>query len=509
MSTTPFISPISRAREARAALAAARQAALADWREELSGAEERRALAAELIEALAALGADLLQRLDLLPEAAAGDILRALGVPAPAAEPSPRTRVTHVEPPSGLAPATTPLPAEPPRPDAPPAGSLLLAVKRPPVVEIDEAQRTRLQRALESSRSFDRVQVRAPDADPVEVIDDALRVLGQATTTEAPTVAEALAEVDRVDSVVSHQLERWGRTAPEVNRGLTALLTARMRSVQVVCDALDASTALERLDAFFRRVSRHSKETQPGFVWGLSVDHRPQSGAWSEDARQADAAVRALRDVWVRPEDTPTLPPGENLDDALRRLIEDVRGGLDAEAFVERTRLLLKAGVAPDERRLVNLSRAFVAHLDGSVFKELRRVVREELKAEAEAECEARESPVPTDWPHFALTRGKRAVIVGGDPRPDRVERLREVFGFAQLEWAEDATSARRLDALVQRMRNGAFDVVVVLRAFSSHRLSDAVFGEDAAPCLRVLADTYGVHQVRLAIERYAGTLRS
>jgi hypothetical protein len=66
MSTTPFISPISRAREARTALAAARQAALADWREELSGAEERRALAAELIEALAALGADLLQRLDVL-----------------------------------------------------------------------------------------------------------------------------------------------------------------------------------------------------------------------------------------------------------------------------------------------------------------------------------------------------------------------------------------------------------------------------------------------------------
>jgi hypothetical protein len=308
--------------------------------------------------------------------------------------------------------------------------------------------------------------------------------------------------------VVSHQLERWGRTAPEVNRALVALLTARMRSVQALCDALEASTALERLDGFFRRVSRHSKETQPGFVWGLSVDHRPQSGAWSDDARHADAAVRAMRDVWVRPEDTPTLPPGETLDDALRRLIEDVRGGLDAEAFVERTRLLLKAGVAPDERRLVNLSRTFVAHLDGSVFKELRRVVREELKAEAEAECEARESPVPGDWPHFALTRGKRAVIVGGDPRPDRVERLREVFGFAQLEWAEDATSARRLDALVQRMRNGAFDVVVVLRAFSSHRLSDAVFGEDAAPCLRVLADTYGVHQVRLAIERYAGTLR-
>jgi|GEM_PF-1832879 len=508
MSTTPFISPISRAREARAALAAARQAALADWREELSGAEERRALAAELVEALAALGADLLQRLDALPEATSAQALRALGVPTPAAESSPLARVTHVEPPSALSSATTPSPAEPARPDAPPSGSLLLAVKRPPVVEIDEAQRARLQRAFESSRSFDRVQVRAPDVDPVEVIDDALRGLGSATPTDTISTTDALAEVDRIDTVVSHQLERWGRTAPEVNRALVALLTARMRSVQALCDALEASTALERLDGFFRRVSRHSKETQPGFVWGLSVDHRPQSGAWSDDARHADAAVRALRDVWVRPEDTPTLPPGENLDDALRRLIEDVRGGLSAEAFVERTRLLLKAGVAPDERRLVNLSRAFVAHLDGSVFKELRRIVREELKAEAEAECEARESPVPTDWPHFVLTRGKRAVIVGGDPRPDRVERLREVFGFEQLEWAEDATSARRLDALVQRMRNGAFDVVVVLRAFSSHRLSDAVFGEDAAPCLRVLADTYGVHQVRLAIERYAGTLR-
>jgi hypothetical protein len=100
-------------------------------------------------------------------------------------------------------------------------------------------------------------------------------------------------------------------------------------------------------------------------------------------------------------------------------------------------------------------------------------------------------------------------VIVGGDPRPDRVGRLREVFGFDSLDWLEDATSARRLDALLQRMRNGSVDVVIVLRAFSSHRLSDAVFAANDTPCLRVLADTYGVHQVRLAIERYAGTYRS
>jgi hypothetical protein len=52
-------------------------------------------------------------------------------------------------------------------------------------------------------------------------------------------------------------------------------------------------------------------------------------------------------------------------------------------------------------------------------------------------------------------------------------------------------------------MRHGTVDMVIVLRAFSTHKMSDKVFGLEVSPCARVLADSYGVQQVRLGIERF------
>ena len=511
MSHSVKMSALGRVREARKALESARDAARVDWREELSGADERRAHESELYEALAAFGAEVLQRLDALDAAAVDTFWKVLGLEnerastdAPAAAPV----TVEVPLPDDSAEALPVVEVPKRRPDEPPVGSLLRSVRRPEPVEIDDETRQRLQNAFASGRTLERTPATSLGLDDLEVLDEALHVFG-ALHAVFETPADLTEEVDRLERVSLRLLERWGRASPDTNRALTSLLTTRMRHAQTHAQLGVGALDSERLDALFRRVSRHSKETQPGYVWGLSVSHRPQLATWFEDARKADEVVRARREAMGGTADEGATPVvAENLDDALRRLTEDVRGGVEPELFADRVRQLLRSGLPPDDRRVVNLARGFVEHLDGSVFKDLRRVVRDELKAEAEVESEVRESPVPADWPHFRFTRGQRAVIVGGDPRPDRVERLRDVFGFASLDWLEDATSARRLDALLQRMRNGSVDVVIVLRAFSSHRLSDAVFAANDTPCLRVLADTYGVHQVRLAIERYAGTYR-
>ena len=129
--------------------------------------------------------------------------------------------------------------------------------------------------------------------------------------------------------------------------------------------------------------------------------------------------------------------------------------------------------------------------------------VVDEIEAETH-EDEPRERIVTDDWAWRHHTDGRSAVIVGGDPRPERVARLQEEFGFASLEWIDNASGAgKRLDSLLERMRHGTVDMVIMMRAFSSHTLTDATFGLKDRACDLVLADTYGVTQVRLAIERF------
>ena len=95
-----------------------------------------------------------------------------------------------------------------------------------------------------------------------------------------------------------------------------------------------------------------------------------------------------------------------------------------------------------------------------------------------------------------------------GEPRPQRAEALQRVFKFSHLEWIPNSDGGqRRIQALVTRMKKGSVDLVICLRAFSSHKAYDAVFDATDVQCDRALADTYGVTQVRLAIERLVGIL--
>ncbi len=165
---------------------------------------------------------------------------------------------------------------------------------------------------------------------------------------------------------------------------------------------------------------------------------------------------------------------------------------------------MLRDGISPTDKRVVNLARPFADALDGSALAPLRKAIREAIEAESEAEDspDLRRQALPPDWPLFAETRGRRVVIVGGDPRPERATRLRAAFEFGEIEWMEGNTT-RKIDGLKERMRNGNLDLVIVLRAFNSHKVSDAIFGVKSSTCMTVLADGYGITQVRLGLERF------
>ena len=107
--------------------------------------------------------------------------------------------------------------------------------------------------------------------------------------------AGARREVALLHDVVSHRLAEWEELPREYNHILTSWATKRLRSAQVVVAKEQPRLAeeLERIEHGVRRLSRHSKLSQPGFVYGLGLDHTPERGTWIDDALHEEARVRA------------------------------------------------------------------------------------------------------------------------------------------------------------------------------------------------------------------------
>lgn len=315
----------------------------------------------------------------------------------------------------------------------------------------------------------------------------------------------ASAEVGRLHEVVSARLAEWEELPREYNHMLTSWVTKRLRAAQEVVSTRQPKMAeeLEHIEQGIRRLSRHSKISQPGFVYGLGLDHKPELGSWVEDALHEEQRIRselgeALDDL--------ALETTLNIDDALRTLTDEVRQGLADAALRERVARLLDEGVPAEHVRFVRLLAPYEeTFADDERFGRLRRALRAERESN-ERQADADVSPLPAAWPGWPYTEGRSAVIVGGEPRAQRVDALRRVFRFGELEWiANSDKGTRRVQALTNRIKQGSVDLVICLRAFSSHKLYDAVFDVDAPRCDRVLADTYGVTQIRLAIERDLG----
>jgi hypothetical protein len=332
---------------------------------------------------------------------------------------------------------------------------------------------------------------------------DAIRSRLGRTPQSLPTLPAMSGEAGTLDAVTQPaELGVWAELPRPFNHALTSWVAARARSVQ---DALDGLPELvpavqQRVDGLFPRLSQHSRDSRPGVVHGLARSHAPKSGTWVGDAEEWQARIDRLlgRDRDPALDVTPTM----NFDDDLRELTDAVRGGLHGAALAARVSGLLQAGLNPDEVRLVNLVAPHLDALQAEGFAPLRRAVRDQTAVAPEGDVES--EAIDPDWPWFDLVRGRSAVIVGGDTRPEQAECIRDAFGFADVEWLPDpSTGMRRAQALTQRMRHGTIDFVIALRAFSSHKLTDLIFGVKDARCHRILADGYGVQQIRLGLERF------
>ena len=295
----------------------------------------------------------------------------------------------------------------------------------------------------------------------------------------------------------------WDQLSARGRRILVEGLAARIRAIQAVYDQMSDMQTLDGVAERTRAVMRELiKQAEPGRIdrraWGLALKHESRSVNWLEDARQIQQELDD--ELGISPE--PDLPPKFNIDDAFRRLREEV-AALPADQLAARIHDLRANGVAETDRRWVKLLEPRLADLAGD--RTLAKVTRAVASALAEDDSDDDSvRAIDANWHGFAHTAGKRAVIVGGDGRSERSVAMKTAFQFERLDWPDiPKNGPNKANALIAQVRKGKYQIVICLQPFISHKLTDQLFDIDVPGTKVVLAQGYGLVQVKLALERY------
>ena len=295
------------------------------------------------------------------------------------------------------------------------------------------------------------------------------------------------------------QVDQWRAYPRELQKCLIGYASSLARFLQ---DEAGPRIGLpeppHELATMFSVMTRYSDMERPGFVSGLSRRNPPDHGSWANDT----AWWWGRLEQYLAASDPSGGPSRDEAWASLMRLLVE---GADEEGLVAAVKDLQAAGVSSDDKRLLDTLLPH-AHLLAEVgeLKTLRKKLSRMADDEDEVvEEEDRSSPIPEDWPLRDRTSGKVGVLLGGEPRPRALSRLKEAFDFEELTW--EVADGRRAQALADRVRRSGVDIVIVLRRFVSHKLTDVVLPAcRAAEVPFVMVDTgYGVAQTRLALERY------
>ena len=367
-------------------------------------------------------------------------------------------------------PVAAPAPAPPPAPvPAPPATSVSPVAAVPPRRPQPKATPAALARlkAVGIGGAREEARKRA-DAHLRALVDQ----LDAPLTTDAPASIDAW--LDHLSSL---------KPLPKLQiRGALARLAARLRGLQ------DREPS-ETVGTLLRRLRREVGDHDIGFVYGLAQDHKPQRGDWDADASPPTRAKAGKRNQ-------------ETAEEALNRLQGLDLAALASDELRAVTAQALRSALRPDDKRLVALLADRVHDLKGDgALKQVRKAILKAARAKASAPKRPDGAP-DADWPLWHMTRGKTAVIVGGDPRARNRDQIRDAFGFARLEWPEhDNTYLQRLK---QRAEQGTVDVIIIIR-FAKHIVDDTVLDpirSDTTRWVRI-DHGYGVAKIRRCMERH------
>lgn len=340
--------------------------------------------------------------------------------------------------------------------------------------------------------------------DPGFDVESVQQIVSRLGPPRQDTDREALlAEARALHHELVH-IGNWETLPRAIQRALVGLLTARMRRLQDDSPP-DVRTLLQlQLGKDFTRLTAFSSEHRPGWVTGLSRAHGPETGSWHSDAEFWWTTLRRELGGFVFEAERAALNP----EVALEELGAVIAAGADDDVVRRGATRALNAGVSPEDTRLCRLLVGRLSALEGDKgFKRLRRAVRQaEVNGRPPAPHpeDDDDSPLPDAWPFFGRTRGRTAVMVGGEVREQRRVQIEQAFGFRHLEWVS-GYDIRTIQSLAERIHGGGVEFVLLLARFISHKVTDVLL-----PAVRhsgtdwvMVRQGYGINQLRLAIERY------
>ncbi|AKU91214.1 hypothetical protein [Vulgatibacter incomptus] len=323
----------------------------------------------------------------------------------------------------------------------------------------------------------DAAQLAPPPPDPERLLRETIAAVERIGGSLGKRPESGQERPDKALLLAWSQDVRWLRNAVADPEGWAAL-AGRLR---FWCQySLDPGDAVEVLDPAYR----------PPRSW--STVHE-RAGAASRDA---EALARVLRTI------PGPLAPNQAwigwLEEALP-LTSTHQAAIVAATFEQRERILaireddLREPSKQLRRRLAKFHQAFVRAAEPSTVPP--------PEEEETLEASAAEPHALPDERILACTRGKRALFVGN--RADELlrERLVETFRFEDLDWTE--SSPRRVEAAVEAIGSGSYDLVLAATGFLAHkedgRLSQACRG---AGVIYVRVNKGRPKAVELAIDR-------
>lgn len=257
----------------------------------------------------------------------------------------------------------------------------------------------------------------------------------------------------------AHQREGWSWLSAARQRALVAHIAARAHDLQGAHSGSLSKPQRGLLAQLFAELTRFQTTARPGFVHGLRRNVGPQGASWRADA---EATLREL--------DVPAIPDGDGLLSAVEEAIASGREDHIMDALDQA----IQGGVSSRDSRILTLADPFRDALEAAGrCKTLRKALASMAGADPTDDATAATDEVPAAAPDvLEHTRGRKALIVGGDRIGRRAARLEAALGLTKLDW-DSGHSSRRVASLSERVAAGTYDLVILLQRYLSHKVTD------------------------------------
>lgn len=322
--------------------------------------------------------------------------------------------------------------------------------------------------------------------------------------TPSQLIANLHSEVERGGLEFSH----WTR---EQCNAMARVWIGEAKKLQAIPGLYDDEVRHIRL--VFGKITGLTNEHRSGYIEALQTDYETDWDAYIEEAREDYANACIEKEKLEAQEAEKTKQKFEQLKQQARNqeraaekfdeLEELCDPGNLCDEEKDRIRKLvsdlLNLGVpTTDERLLDSVNQVSDLFSEGSDYRALRRAMTKVENSKSKADVLAETFPKA-----MKELKGKKAVIVGGQPREIRRSRIEKLFKLESLEWVECEHGLKR-QILGLSNRVDSYDYIFEIVTLCGHHV-DEIIGDACknSNCRFIrLTSGYGVNQIASSIEQ-------